>query len=684
MNDAAAAHAASATLIVQSRRKRGGRRRNRTDDIEEEKKQDEERRLKEKEELEAAKKLADEQAYKEAQHLAMEAEKRAADLLIQLELEKKKVLNAFTTENLRFNEQVQKSLGNLDIAARFADRDKFMKEVTKLNKLDKETSLLLNELESVSQRKARTKARMVGKESKEGEEGKNSKGEKEKKGNGKGKGKHGKKEKNSKSSEKDKDTVADKPVTPKKGIRLDTRIKKVLKEMPPQLGSKCKSICKRQRMKAYNITGKNVRDIISACGENGFIEDILKRKFILYKSALQKTREARGEKSQRGTDEISKDELAGLAGGYPLCAAVRQGQHNICKFLLEMLKGDAVNMLDATGLAPILLAARAGYDLMTKYLLDNGAFADAVDSGRCNALMLAARQENRFFDAERKRRTDLQKEYSRYKKGGGKKKKGEGGGDNNDDDNSSFQNLGFRPLEKNHNNVLKLLIAVGANINHRDLWGRSVLTHAAECGNHAGTRMLLKAGARVDSADNKKMWTSIHYAVFNGHFFTAHNLIKGGANVNVSDNNGITPLILASNMPNQIEMVKLLIHSGADTGLTSTYGQSCASCARDRNDDDVLDIIRNGVDDNYDPNNVVIYIQTSRGKIKRRRKKKKKNNSEEKISDGILNPKIGGDDRMNPIQFHDDDSGVEDIKSDEDYGEDEDIAESKNQKDDSE
>ena len=39
---------------------------------------------------------------------------------------------------------------------------------------------------------------------------------------------------------------------------------------------------------------------------------------------------------------------------------------------------------------------------------------------------------------------------------------------------------------------------------------------------------------------------------------------------------------------------------------------------------------------------------------------------------------------MRNYQVEVDDSGVEDIKSDEDYGEDEDIAESKNQKDDSE
>lgn len=669
MDEAAARAAAKTSTLIVPRRQRG-RRRKRTDDVEEEQKQDQqqsdmkaERHRQEEQKM----KEANEKKQEELKQRAIEADRRAADLLIQLNVLKTKVFNAFETENRRFNEQVQKANARLNKAAQFADRDQFMKEVTRMNRLDRETEMLLSELEKVSQRKPKTKTKT--KEETEGKEGKESRASTPSKGKSKG-------------AKKDKDNKgAAKPSTPsKKSVRLDTKIKKILKEMPPQLGLQCRKLCQKQRQTAYALSGKNVRDVISACGEQVFIEDILDRKFKLYKKALLETRKARGE--QNSAVSISKDELAGLAGGYPLCAAARQGQHNICKTLLEILKGDAVNILDSTGLAPILLAARGGYDLMAKHLLDNGAFADAVDSGRCNALMLAARQEDRFYDAERQRRTDLQKLFAKYNKGGGGKNTNKDG----DNDNYESTNLGFRPLQKNHNRVLKLLLAVGANFNHRDSWGRSVLTHAAEGGNHAGVRMLLRAGARVNSADNKKQWTSIHYAVFHNHFFTAHNLIKGGANVDAADDNGITPLILAANAPNQLEMVKLLLFADANTGLTSTYGQSCASCARDRNDDVVLDIIREGVPDKYDPNKVVIRIRTSRGMVKRRRKrksKKKKNAGDgkiqEKISNALLNPSEINDDKPmstnealhNATKFDDDDSGVEDIKSDEDYGDDE-------------
>ena len=198
--------------------------------------------------------------------------------------------------------------------------------------------------------------------------------------------------------------------------------------------------------------------------------------------------------------------------------------------------------------------------------------------------------------------------------------------------------------------------------------------------------MLIRAGARIDSIDNDKQWTSIHYAVFNGHFFTVHNLIKGGANIDAKDNNGVTPLILAADSDGKERLVELLLHSGANTGLTSTYGQSCASVAHKRGDENVLNLIRNGVDEKYDPNSVVIYVHTSKGVVKRRRKKKKKTkkkteaaDEETNMADMLLSPSVGNDDNTSvqsrlkhAMRFDDDDSGVEDIRSDDDFGEDED------------
>ena len=443
---AAAKAAASGTLIVQSKRSRGGRRRGRKDDVADEMKEDRElaqkvqEKLQSKIDAEAALEKTKQQAEERALH---EAEKHAAKLQLEIEKEKTKVLGIFENEVQRFNEVVRKAIAKFDKAAKFADRDKITLEIGKLNKLDNETDLLFKELGNVSERKSRKP-----KQKEDKNKNKNKKKVKEQAAVGESGVGNNSRPSSSSSS--------------KKGPKLDKNIRKVLQTLLPQFVKDCLKISKK-RMKAYVLTSKHVRDVISACGERGLIEEILDRKFKLYKIALYERREAGGEKDYSKNVPVSKDELVGLAGGYPVCTAARQGQHNVLKHLLEMLGGDSANGLDSNGVAPLLLAARAGYDLLTKMLLDFGAFADAVDSGRCNALMLAARQEDRFYHAERQRRTDLQKAFAKSK-GGGKKQ--------DEEDliikvGDKPQNLQFRPLEKNHNRVLKLLIAVGANINHR-------------------------------------------------------------------------------------------------------------------------------------------------------------------------------------------------------------------------
>ena len=153
-----------------------------------------------------------------------------------------------------------------------------------------------------------------------------------------------------------------------------------------------------------------------------------------------------------------------------------------------------------------------------------------------------------------------------------------------------------------------------------------------------------------------------------------HNLIKGGANIDCIDNNGVSPLILAADTEGKHKLVELLLHSGANTGLTSTYGQSCASRARDRGDETLLELIRNGVSEKYDPNKIIIRVQTSKGYVKRRRKKKKRikkkvlkeeEEEESKMTESLLNPSTIAVEDV--VKQDDDESDVEDIRSDDDY-----------------
>lgn len=69
--------------------------------------------------------------------------------------------------------------------------------------------------------------------------------------------------------------------------------------------------------------------------------------------------------------------------------------------------------------------------------------------------------------------------------------------------------------------------------------------------------------------NNVKSITALQYAVGNGDIEMVKVLLKGGADINATDDFGLTPLISAVIIGN-IEMVKLLIGHGANVNIEST------------------------------------------------------------------------------------------------------------------
>ena len=88
-------------------------------------------------------------------------------------------------------------------------------------------------------------------------------------------------------------------------------------------------------------------------------------------------------------------------------------------------------------------------------------------------------------------------------------------------------------------------------------------------------RLLLANGAKV-GAKNEDGWTPLHGAAFTGRVAVAVVLLAHGADVNAKDRNAFTPWHMAMNTSHldeqNLEMVKLLVASGADTRATDKFG----------------------------------------------------------------------------------------------------------------
>jgi len=94
---------------------------------------------------------------------------------------------------------------------------------------------------------------------------------------------------------------------------------------------------------------------------------------------------------------------------------------------------------------------------------------------------------------------------------------------------------------RNYENVTKLLISNGADVNAKDKEGNSPLYYIAMNGNCKIAELLISNGADVN-AKNTKGITPLHRAVKEGHTQIVEILLLEGADANIGKIQGMTPI----------------------------------------------------------------------------------------------------------------------------------------------
>jgi ankyrin repeat protein len=236
--------------------------------------------------------------------------------------------------------------------------------------------------------------------------------------------------------------------------------------------------------------------------------------------------------------------LAETDGTTALAWAARQGDAATVDLLLRA--GADAKKANRYGISPLSLAAEAGDTAILLRLLNAGADANTTVADGETALMLAARA--------------------------GKA------------------------------DAIKLLASRGANVNAKEnRMGETPLIWAAAENNAEAVRMLVEFGAGADtrsarvqyppqvpadpsnyvsSAAPKGEWTPLMYTAREGALEAARALIDLGANVNVQDPDGMTPLLEAIvNM--HLDFAAALLDKGADPNLADVSGMTALYAAID-------------------------------------------------------------------------------------------------------
>jgi hypothetical protein len=95
-----------------------------------------------------------------------------------------------------------------------------------------------------------------------------------------------------------------------------------------------------------------------------------------------------------------------------------------------------------------------------------------------------------------------------------------------------------------HTELVKLLLAKGAEVNAKDNAGRTPLHSAAGRGHTGSVELLLANGAEVNAKASGDL-TTLHYAAAFGRVDAVKVLLANGADVNAKDEHGWTPRNLA-------------------------------------------------------------------------------------------------------------------------------------------
>eukprot|EP00435_Cladocopium_sp_Y103_P068268 s287_g31.t1 len=239
-------------------------------------------------------------------------------------------------------------------------------------------------------------------------------------------------------------------------------------------------------------------------------------------------------------------------GETALSGAIQKRRLDVVKLLLK--SGAKAN--GENGDNPLFMAAHYGYDNtmadIIRELVRYGAKVDQRDENGITPLFTAVRH-NAYFAV---------KALLKFKANA-----------NIVDIKGGMQDTPLHDaVDLGHAEIVKLLVNAKANLNAKDINGMTPLSVSVMKGEDYRDRLmtprrLLVGGAEVNAVNNQHQ-TALHLAVWDPD--AVQLLLEHGADVNVADENGTTPLMAAVD-EKEVEVVEMLLHAKAEVNVKRNH-----------------------------------------------------------------------------------------------------------------
>lgn len=158
-------------------------------------------------------------------------------------------------------------------------------------------------------------------------------------------------------------------------------------------------------------------------------------------------------------------------------------------------------------------------------------------------------------------------------------------------ENNSGETVLFSAANQDDMKILRAVIDTGIDLNHQEnYYKQTALFTPAEVGHTAALRLLLKAGANPNIKD-KGGFTPLQWAAQEKQLNAMKTLISFGADVNNKSKKGITPLMSAS-IAGFYKGVELLLSAGADIYIQDKKGNTAITFSEENKHSKIVKVLQ--------------------------------------------------------------------------------------------